>query len=60
MARLIHQVKVKKLTLKQVFDATPWITAKNGADAASLSKFGLTQEEWAVRFAELVMPLLDS
>ena len=55
VARLIHQVKVKKLTLKQVFDATPWVTPKNGADAASLSKFGLTQEEWAVRFAELVM-----
>ena len=55
VARLIWMVKVKKITLKQVFDATPWVTKKNGADAASLSRFGLSEEEWAVRFAELVM-----
>ena len=55
VARLIHQVKVKKIPLQKVFDATPWLTPKNGADALALSKFGLTKEEWAVRYAELVM-----
>ena len=55
VARLIHQVKVKKIPLQKVFDATPWLTPKNGADALALSKMGISKDEWAVRFAELVM-----
>ena len=53
--RMIHLVKREKQTLEQVWKNMRWINPKNREDARTLSVMGMSQDEWSVRFAEIVM-----
>ena len=53
--QITHRVKREGRSLTSIWANQKWFSQKNKADAQSLAAMGLNKDQWAVRFAEILM-----